>query len=90
MGEAEAIAAAPASPRKPSGMFSYLLLIVFTFILLYVICVGPAVWVYYHNRGTPVARVIETIYTPLFEVCASNEFAEDSLMKYVGLWVELD
>lgn len=89
MGEAEAIAAAPASPRKPSGMFSYLLLIVFL-LVIYVLGLGPAVKYHRAHQGTATAKAIRTIYSPVVRLCMISPTFENLLRDYVGLWVEVE
>ncbi len=87
MGEAEAIAAAPASPRKPPGMFSYLLFIVFP-VVIYVLGTGPAVKYQEAYPGTAAAKAIDVAYLPLIELSMIYPPIENLLKGYVGLWVE--
>jgi hypothetical protein len=87
MGEAEAIAATPASPRKPSGMFSYLLLIVFP-VVIYVLGMGPAVKIHRALPGSTAAKAVEVTYGPLEQICRRYDPAYNLLSAYVGLWVD--
>lgn len=86
MGEAEAIAAAPASPRKPSGMFSYLLLIVFLVFVVYPLSVGPVVWFYSRYPNTPGGRQIENLYEPLEMLCRHSRLANEWAEYYMRFW----
>jgi hypothetical protein len=86
MGEVEAIAASPASPRKPSGMFSYLLLIVFL-VVIYVLGIGPAVKFDRTYPGTTASNAIRTIYRPIGRLCMIYPPLEDLLKGYVAFWV---
>jgi len=86
MGEAEAIAAAPASPRKPSGMFSYLLLIVFLVVVVYPLSVGPVVWLYSRYPNTPGERQISNLYRPLGMLCRHSRLASEWAESYMRLW----
>lgn len=90
MGEAEAIAAAPASPRKPSGMFSYFLVITVFLVVIYVLALGPAVKYYRAHQGTAAAKAIRTIYDPVVRLCMISPSVENLLNRYIGLWVEVE
>jgi hypothetical protein len=89
MGEAEAIAAAPTSPRKPSGMFSYLLLIVFL-VVIYVLALGPAVKYYRAHQGTAAAKAIRTIYDPIVRLGMISPPIAELLARYIDLWVGVE
>jgi hypothetical protein len=87
MGEAEAIAAAPASPRKPSGMFSYFLVITVFLVVIYVLGMGPAVKYHRAFPGTAAANVLESIYAPFEQLCMTYPPAYKLLKGYMSLWV---
>jgi len=55
--------------------------------LLYVLSIGPAVWVYYHAGFSDSTNdVIEAIYMPLIVFCEAFDPLGEYLQAYIDLW----
>ena len=83
---AAAIAAAPASPRRPSGMWSWILLIVFTFFIVYPLSIGPVFALLRKNTNNDIPAAFEIFYSPVLYACEVSPVVNDLMTKYVKLW----
>ena len=86
--ESGTIAAAPAPPRRPSGIWSSVFVVVLTLLLLYPLSVGPAAGFYRNNPNAPGLSAAVVFYAPL-ETVAQQGMLGDMLMSYIEWWVEV-
>lgn len=62
-----------------------------TFLVLYVLSVGPAMW-WVENRGATDEQYesLDRIYWPLLKLAKQSSRFDDVLLWYMGLWYNLD
>ncbi|MBT6157023.1 MAG: hypothetical protein HOL01_08905 [Planctomycetaceae bacterium] len=62
-----------------------------TFLVLYVLSVGPAMW-WVENRGATDKQYesLDRIYWPLLKLDEQSSSFHDALYWYMGLWYNLD
>lgn len=74
------------SERSKRGAAPLALVGLFLLPVLYVLSLGPAVWLYNAQQGQgPAAEVLETIYAPLGWLHENTPF-QGPLEWYVDLW----
>ena len=79
-------AASPASLRTPSGMGSWILLIFFTFFVVYPASIGPSIVLYNRSNNPTTQAIIVAIYRPVLYVCDKFRPAEKVMEAYAEWW----
>ena len=69
--------------KSAGPVISAMVLVLATLLLIYVLMLGPAVWM--HERGI-LERQIEIVYLPLEWAAEYISFLEPVLRPYVELW----
>jgi hypothetical protein len=70
--------------RQGKSGWAILVIAVVLLPALYILSVGPAVWL--HSRGAVSERVVTTAYLPLELAADRSDLVMDVIVRYIDLW----